>query len=66
MKADAGIPSDRCRKRIIPRDTSAYQHRNRIECCVSKHNHSRRVETRHNRRTIHFAGFVHLVAARSG
>lgn len=63
MGAEAVIPSNRCRKIIIPHDAITYRHRNRIERCFSKLKHFRRFATRYDRRTIHFAGFVHLAAA---
>jgi transposase len=63
MGAQAVIPSSRSRKRVIPHDASAYRHRNRIERCFSRLKHFRRFATRYDRRTIHFAGFVHLAAA---
>ena len=63
MGAEAVIPSNRSRKIAIPHDALAYRHRNRIERCFSKLKHFRRFATRYDRRTIHFAGFVHLAAA---
>ena len=61
--AQAVIPSNRCRKLAIPHDVAAYKHRNRIERCFNRLKHFRRFATRYDRRTIHFAGFVHLAAA---
>ena len=61
--ADAVIPSNRSRKVAIPHDAIAYRHRNRIERCFGKLKHFRRFATRYDRRTVHFAGFVHLAAA---
>lgn len=63
MEAAAVIPSNRCRKVAIPHDIVVYRHRNRIERCFNKLKHFRRFATRYDRRTIHFAGFVHLAAA---
>ena len=63
MQADAVIPSKRNRKVRIPHDTDIYKHRNRIERCFGRLKHFRRFATRYDRRTIHFAGFVHLAAA---
>ncbi len=63
MKAEAVIPSNRSRKILIPHDTAIYRHRNRIERCFNRLKHFRRFATRYDRRTIHFAGFVHLAAA---
>ena len=61
--ADAVIPSNRTRKIVIPHDARAYKQRNRIERCFNRLKHFRRFATRYERRTIHFAGFVHLAAA---
>lgn len=63
MGAQAVIPSNRSRKRIIPHDAAVYKHRNRIERCFGRLKHFRRFATRYDRRAIHFAGFVHLAAA---
>ena len=63
MKATAVIPSRSRRKIQIPHDTALYKLRNRIERCFNRLKHFRRFATRYDRRTIHFAGFVHLAAA---
>lgn len=63
MGAKAVIPSNRSRKIIIPHDELVYKHRNRIERCFNRMKHFRRFATRYDRRTIHFEGFVFLVAA---
>ena len=63
MEAEAVIPSNRCRKVVIPHDAITYEHRNQIERCFSRLKHFRRFATRYERRTTHFAGFVHLAAA---
>ncbi len=63
MKAQAVIPSKRHRKVFIPHDTELYKQRNRIERCFARLKHFRRFATRFDRRTIHFAGFIHLAAA---
>ena len=63
MAGDAVIPSNHCRKVAIPHDAIAYKQRNRIERCWGRLKHFRRFVTRYDRRTIHFAGFVHLAAA---
>jgi len=57
------IPSNRSRKLAIPHDALAYKHRDRIERCFSRLKHFRHFATRHDRRTIHLSGFVHLAAA---
>jgi transposase len=66
MGAEAVIPSNRTRKIIIPHDERAYINRNRIERCFNRMKHFRRFATRYDRRTIHFKGFVYLVAAMIG
>lgn len=63
MGAEAVIPSNRSRKIIIPHDELAYINRNRIERCFNRMKHFRRFATRYDRRTIHFQGFLYLVAA---
>lgn len=63
MGAEAVIPSNRCRKVAIPHDAVTYKLRNRIERCFGRLKHFRRLATRYDRRTIHYAGFVHLAAA---
>jgi transposase len=62
MGAIAVIPSNRCRKIAIPHDATIYKHRNQIERCFNRLKHCRRFATRYDRRTAHFAGFVHLAA----
>ncbi|CDZ29617.1 Hypothetical protein NGAL_HAMBI490_44840 [Neorhizobium galegae bv. officinalis] len=62
MGAEAVIPSNLSRKIIIPHDELAYGHRTRIERCFNQMKHFRRFATRYDRRTIHFKGFVYLVA----
>lgn len=61
--ATAVIPSNRTRKVLIIHDVTAYRRRNRIERCFNRLKHFRRFATRYDRRTIHFAGFIHLAAA---
>jgi putative transposase len=63
MHAEAVIPSKRNRRVAIPHDAGIYRHRNQIERCFSRLKHFRRFATRYERRTTHFAGFVHLAAA---
>ena len=62
LGATAVIPSNRTRKIIIPHDATAYKQRNRIERCFCRLKHFRRLATRYDRRTAHFAGFIHLAA----
>ena len=63
MGAQAVIPSNRSRTAIIPHDTTAYKHRNRIERCFNRLKHFRRFATRYDRRTVHFTGFAYIAAA---
>lgn len=63
MGATAVIPSNRTRRIIIPHDAMAYKQRNRIERCFCRLKHFRRFATRYDRRSSHFAGFIHLAAA---
>ena len=63
MGAAAVIPSNRTRRIIIPHDATAYKQRNRIERCFCRLKHFRRLATRYDRRSSHFAGFIHLAAA---
>jgi len=63
MGATAVIPSNRTRRIIIPHDAVAYKQRNRIERCFCRLKHFRRLATRYDRRSAHFAGFIHLAAA---
>jgi transposase len=63
MQAEAVITSNRSRKVLIPHDTAAYKHRNRIERCFNRLKHFRRFATRYDQRTIHFNWFVHVAAA---
>ena len=63
MKAEAVIPSKRHRKVFISRDTELYKQRNRIKRCFAQLKHFRRFATCFDRRTIHFASFIHLSAA---
>ena len=63
MGAEAVIPSNRSRKIILAHDERAYKHRNRIERCFGRMKHFRRFATRYERRAVHFAGVIHLIAA---
>nr|WP_200933223.1 MULTISPECIES: IS5 family transposase [unclassified Sphingomonas] len=63
MDAQAVIPSKRNQKVFISHDTELYKQRNRIERCFGRLKHFRRFATRYDRRTVHFAGFIHLAAA---
>jgi len=60
MGAEAVIPSKRSRTVPIPHDKTAYRKRNRIERCINKKKHFRRVATRYDRRSVYFRAFVVL------
>ena len=62
MEAEAVIPSNRCRKVVIPHDALTYRHRNQIERCFSKLKHFRRFATRYDRLPAHYLAFIHLAA----
>ena len=59
----AVIPSNRIRKRPIRHDKVLYRERNRIERCLNKLKHFRRLATRYDRRAAHFHAFLCLAAA---
>ena len=61
--ATAVIPCNHSRKRLIPYSFEVYKARNRIERCVNKLKHFRRIATRYDRLTIHFQAFIHLACA---
>ena len=63
MGAEVVIPSNRSRKIIIPHNEIAYKHRNRIERRFGRMKHFCRFATRYERGTVHFTGFIHLLAA---
>ena len=54
------IPSNRSRKRPIRYDKVLYRERNRIERCINKLKHFRRLATRYDRRAVHFLAFLCL------
>jgi transposase len=59
----AVIPANRSRKVLIPHDAALYKTRNRIERCINKLKHFRRIATRYDRRANHFLAFIHLACA---
>lgn len=63
MGAEAVIPCNPTRKRLIPYDFEAYKARNLIERCFNKLKHFRRIATRYDRRAAYFLSFIHLAAA---
>ena len=60
MGAEAVIPCNPTRRKLIPHDFEAYKARNRIERCFNKLKHFRRIATRYDRRAIHFLSFIQL------
>ena len=60
MGAEAVIPCNPTRRKLIPYDFEAYKARNRIERCFNKLKHFRRIATRYDRRAIHFLSFIQL------
>ena len=63
MDAEAVIPCNPTRKRLIPYDFQAYKARNLIERCFNKLKHFRRIATRYDRRAVYFLSFIQLAAA---
>jgi transposase len=63
MGAEAVIPCNPTRKRLIPYDFEAYKARNLVERCFNKLKHFRRVATRYDRRAIGFLSFLHIACA---
>jgi transposase len=63
MRAEAVIPRNPTRKRLIPYDFEAYKARNLIERCFNKLKHFRRIATRYDRRAIYFLSFIQIAAA---
>jgi transposase len=63
MDAEAVIPCNPTRKRIIPYDFQAYKKRNLIERCFNKLKHFRRIATRYDRKASNYIAFIHIAAA---
>ena len=63
MGAQAVIPCNPTRKRLIPYDFTIYKARNVIERCVNKLKQFRRIATRFDRKAIHFLSFIQIAAA---
>ena len=63
MGAEAVIPCNPTRKRLIPYDFEAYKARNLVERCFNKLKHFRRIATRYDRRAVGFLSFIHLACA---
>ena len=61
--AEAVIPCNPRRKRLIGYDPEIYKHRNRIERFFNKIKHFRRIATRYDRKAIYFLAFIHIASA---
>lgn len=57
LGAEAVIPCNPTRKRLIAYDAEAYKMRNTVERCFNKLKHFRRIAMRLDRRAIHLLGF---------
>ena len=66
MGAEAVIPCNPTRKRLIPCDFNAYKVRNTVERCFNKLKHFRRIATRFDRRASHDLGFLQLADVEKG
>ncbi len=62
-RAQAVIPSNRTRKKLIRHDKSIYKQRNQIERCINRLKNFRRFATRYDRRAVRFLAFIHLACA---
>lgn len=63
MGAEAVIPCNPTRKKMIPYDFEAYKVRNTVERCFNKLKHFRRIATRFDRQAVYFLGFLQIAAA---
>jgi transposase len=61
--AKAVIPSHPRRIRVYALDRRLYKLRNRIERCINKLKHFRRIATRYDRRAVHFMAMLYLASA---
>ena len=61
--AEAVIPCNPTRKRLIPYNFTLYKLRNRIERCINKLKHFRRIATRYDRRANYFRAFIHIASS---
>jgi transposase len=61
--AIAVIPPRSNRKHSRAYNTEVYQQRHRIEQCVNKLKHFRRIATRYDRKALYFLAFIYLAAA---
>lgn len=63
MKAEAVIPSRRCRKKQRSHDEQLYKQRNRIERCFSRLKQFRRLATRYEKSKACFKALVALACS---
>ncbi len=63
MKAEAVIPSRRCRKKQRPHNEKLYKQRNRIERCFSRLKQFRRLATRYEKSKACFQALVALACS---
>jgi len=63
MGAQAVIPCNPTRKRLIPYDFKIYKARNAIERCFGKLKQFRHIATRFDRKALHFLSFIQIAAA---
>ena len=61
--AQAVIPCNPTRKRLIPYNFTLYKLRNRIERCFNKLKHFRRIATRYDRQANYFLAFIHIASS---
>ena len=63
MKAEAVIPSRRCRRKQRQHNEQLYKQRNRIECCFSRLKQFRRLATRYEKSKSCFQALVALACS---
>jgi transposase len=61
--AKAVIPCNPTRTDLIPYNFELYKLRNRIERCINKLKHFRRIATRYDRRAAYFRAFIHIACS---
>ncbi len=61
--AEVVIPCNPTRKRLIPYNFTLYKLRNRIERCINKLKHFRRIATRYDRRASYFLAFIQIACS---
>jgi transposase len=63
LGAEAVIPCNPTRRRLIPYNFTFYKLRNRIERCFNKLKHFRRIATRYDRRATYFLAFIYIACS---